>query len=760
MKGKDLKTLETFLAEYGLTPGPATSVSNQKTGGITNKTVANNPIKTALGGGKPVTPPVAAKKVDPGTIVNNPDDGKEVEIIAPVGVPGNPETVVGKDDSGEYVTFDPNSELEVKETRTERMDKLIKRKNKLRHKIKRVLRAQKQAQQDSLAPAEDAFDTFEQLPLAEQLTFLEKVDHNIINEAWRKKQKATETIEAEQDMAALLTAYGSPKKKKKKKEAKGFEHPNKSGNGVKEGAVPVHNVKRDFKDIMNKPLLGSDIKSQMQAYFVVPDPSMVREFRAQIALAGENVDLRPVFKAFADSKLHPKHKNQIAEGVLTESRGVTARQPGDQYISDTDPKDILTIQSIDLFPTDGEPAYDSVEDLQSVLDQAIPDQGMRIDDNNPTGGAKAAIVATVTNEKGEDQYWVRFIKAIPAAGVDTLWKTMRGYKYSKGAQRESIPVKPSDMVTPNTYISTEQLAADVNANATKLFAGTEHSALVDILNDAVKKARADDTSPITDAAPYFNVIQKYAGEYLGPLSLIDGGNIKGDTKKMLEAYGLTTLAGSTIMFPDDTSYPLVDSLIRTPDGKEIGISSKAHQGGGAPSSLSGVVEQLTPEIESRYPRGTAIMKLLGTTPTKLGPVLAAKELGLLTDQDVEDFKQVSPASRELSDITNEKLRNIAANQGVKNEAHPNYRVFFRLLAGIVNQITPIINSDQEFIDAMKETLNNNNFLQVLQKGKKVGEDVTMDYYSKYPAVFEGAPQLVNKGYAATMAKDRLGFKLK
>ena len=116
MKGKDLKTLETFLAEYGLTPGPATSVSNQKTGGITNKTVANNPIKTALGGDKPVTPPVAAKKVDPGTIVNDPE-GKEFEIIAPVGVPGNPDTVVGKDkNSGEYVTIDPNRELAVKET--------------------------------------------------------------------------------------------------------------------------------------------------------------------------------------------------------------------------------------------------------------------------------------------------------------------------------------------------------------------------------------------------------------------------------------------------------------------------------------------------------------------------------------------------------------------------------------------------------------------------------------------------------------------
>ena len=617
--------------------------------------------------------------------------------------------------------------------------------------------------------SESAFDKFGQLPLTEQLRILSKVDKRKLDEAWSKKykksidcnnpkgfsqkahcagKKKNETIEAEQDMAALLTAYGTPKKKKKK------------SSKVKEGAVPVHNTQRDYAEIMNKPLLGSDVKAQMQAYFVVPDPSMIREFRAQIAMGGRNVDLRPTFKAFADRQLHPKDKKSISESILSEARGVTARQPGEEYISDTDPSDILTIQSIDVFPNDGTPAYDSVEDLQSVLDQAVPDDGKRIDDNNPTSGSKAAIVATVTDKNGDDQYWVRFIKAVPSTGVDNLWKTLRGYKYSKGASRESIPVKPSDMVTPNTFITTEKVAADVNDNATRVFGGTEHEALIEILNESVKKARANDTSPISGAAPYFNVLQKYAGEYLGPLALVDGGNLSGDTPQMLAAYDLQTLKGSQLMFPDDTSYELVDSIIKTPDGKEIGISSKTHTGGGAPSSLSGVIKQLTPEIEQRYPRGTAIMKVLGNSPIKLGPVFAAKELGILTDQDVEDFKQVPPGSRDLSDIKNSKLRNIAANQGVKDENHPNYRVLFRLLAGIVNQIIPKINADPEFISAMKETLNSNNFIQLLQKGKKVGDDVTMDYYTKYPAVFAGAPKLVNKGYAGTMAKDRLGFKLK
>ena len=118
----------------------------------------------------------------------------------------------------------------------------------------------------------------------------------------------SETIEAEQDMAALLTAYGTPKKKKKRK-AK-----------VKEGAVPVHNIERDYKTLMGSPILGSDIQAQMFAYFVVPDPAMIRAFREHIAQFGKNTDLRNIFKDFAQAKLHPNAKNKVG---ITEGKKLT-----------------------------------------------------------------------------------------------------------------------------------------------------------------------------------------------------------------------------------------------------------------------------------------------------------------------------------------------------------------------------------------------------------------------------------------------------
>jgi len=49
---------------------------------------------------------------------------------------------------------------------------------------------------------------------------------------------------------------------------------------------------------------------------------------------------------------------------------------------------------------------------------------------------------------------------------------------------------------------------------------------------------------------------------------------------------------------------------------------------------------------------------------------------------------------------------------------------------------------------------------LVTKANQQGEAVSMQYYTKFPAVFKGAPQLVNKTYFATGQKGRIGFKLK
>lgn len=74
---------------------------------------------------------------------------------------------------------------------------------------------------------------------------------------------------------------------------------------VKEGAVPDNSTVKKLREILSKPLLSGDLKGQMNAYVAIPDPSMIRDFRAARAMAGDEHDLRDVVRNYAKTKLHP-----------------------------------------------------------------------------------------------------------------------------------------------------------------------------------------------------------------------------------------------------------------------------------------------------------------------------------------------------------------------------------------------------------------------------------------------------------------------
>jgi hypothetical protein len=150
-----------------------------------------------------------------------------------------------------------------------------------------------------------------------------------------------------------------------------------------------------------------------------------------------------------------------AEEIIFESRGVTARAPGEEYVSITDPEDILTMQNIDVLPDNDADGFDTPEDLEAALKNAIPDEKARVNDNNPGSGMKAAIIATLIDKNKNPQYWVRYIKGIPPTGVHGLWKTLKGYQFAQGAAKETVPIKPSDLITDDSYRTPEAVASTI-----------------------------------------------------------------------------------------------------------------------------------------------------------------------------------------------------------------------------------------------------------------------------------------------------------
>ena len=104
----------------------------------------------------------------------------------------------------------------------------------------------------------------------------------------------------------------------RKKGAKNWGNSKKES--VVESAVPDNRKVRILNKIMSKPLLASDLGAQMEAFFAIPDPRMVNEFRKQRAIAGDDIDLRPVVKGFIGNVLHPDVQKQVnvSESVINE----------------------------------------------------------------------------------------------------------------------------------------------------------------------------------------------------------------------------------------------------------------------------------------------------------------------------------------------------------------------------------------------------------------------------------------------------------
>lgn len=444
--------------------------------------------------------------------------------------------------------------------------------------------------------------------------------------------------------------------------------------------------------------------------------------------------------------------------IVTESRGVTARVAGDTYVNLSDKNDVLTIVDVSEIPTD-KPAYDSVEELAHALEETIPANSKVVEDNRKTKATRAALVATVINAQNQTEYHVRYIQAIPAHGTHERWKTIRGYQYSKGLERESVPIKPADIITDENYRTASELATAIVAGVKQTVSDEQ---LIAVIENAVKAAIAGKTGPITGGAPYFHVLQKYASEYLGPLGVISGGFTGGDTAKMLQQLDIDTLSGSRIKFPQNKQQELIDSIVQTPGGTEIQISSKISTNRGAASSLSGVAKLIDQTIQQKYPVASSIIKTLAEKHQVDGPLTVALQLGIIDQQDVRALSTLDKSSKNIADLGTENLRNITKNQGTRlttPKQQASYRVFFHAMNAIVNLIIARLNRDETVVSALRDALNDNQYVQIVTKGRTAGNDIYLDYRTKFPAAFAGKPQLFNKNHASTGIKGRLGFKL-
>jgi hypothetical protein len=359
MKFTDVRTIKTLIKEYGMDSGAATYGSNKSVmapnSSPSKKTSASPTVNkasqspTTSGTAKKEQPKILAVRasdVPADAVVKDIKDKPMGTVVSRVGDKPKADALVvdtGKPGQKQYQVLDKNQKVFIdnpeykEESAATKLISKLKIKNKKLRSVKKILRNSTGTTGiDNMK--ESVFGKFDRLPLEEQLRILEKVDADKLNEAWSKKYKDSincsdpkgfsqkahcvgkkETNEEEVRLDPKCwkgKKIGNPKTKVKG----GVRVNNCVPESVDEGAVPDNRKARILNKIMAKPLLASDIGAQMEAFFAIPDPLMVNEFRKQRAIAGDDIDLRPVVKGFIGSVLHPDLQKQVnvSESVINE----------------------------------------------------------------------------------------------------------------------------------------------------------------------------------------------------------------------------------------------------------------------------------------------------------------------------------------------------------------------------------------------------------------------------------------------------------
>jgi hypothetical protein len=451
---------------------------------------------------------------------------------------------------------------------------------------------------------------------------------------------------------------------------------------------------------------------------------------------------------------------------LDESRGISARQPGDVYVNPNNPEDTLTIIDIKFARPENEYAFDTYQELEGALDQMIPQDGNRVNDNSPNSASKAAIIAEVERPGGDREFHVRYMKDLMS--IHNKWLTFAGYKYQAAAETESMPIKPSDVVPDEQARTVKELIATIHSNLDSQLEGTGYENVAKLIEKVIDEAAGGNKAIKFENRNQASIIAKYAGEYSGVIALLSDNVQNMSIQEIEDHYEIKDLRNSRVIFPQDTAGMLIDSTLLLDNGTRVGVSSKMHKAGGAASSLLGIYKIMTPETARRFPKGATIIKDLAVLPAfsadprnagTLGPVVLARQMKVISESDIQEIERLDRNQQDPSVLESKRLKSILANQGVNpgTAQRQDYSVYLHMLTAIVNLIIPRVNSEPEFAEVINATLRENSYIQILTKIGLNGNQVTFTYYVKLPG--NNKPFIYNKNYFATGNKGRVGFKL-
>jgi hypothetical protein len=443
--------------------------------------------------------------------------------------------------------------------------------------------------------------------------------------------------------------------------------------------------------------------------------------------------------------------------TLSEARGLSARKPGEIYArvgSDAD-DDKITFQNLTFYPEVG--AYTSMDEMLDVLTQLETKLKQPFEKvNQPSARTRAFGVAAFDTAVGR-RYLVKFADSIkPVRTQNTFFQTKDipgGFSQTDArGSKEKAGYKPSDVLTdfksqtPNTILA--QIAAKFGDQS-------------DEYNAAVIIANATQFPVLVPAGNMdFKGFRDYFCEMLQPCVLINGAPVKGNAAKAAEVFmGQNGFSDCVVSFNTNVSGTLYDSLLVSPAGKQIKLSSK-----GAKGAMASVINLLKSarELEEAglgnivepYQEIIDILKIIDSGDHNSGPLELAIEQEMITPNEAEQVMSLKQyAGQPGFDIDQTNISdNLKSIYKERTAEDPSKVVpLNHMVASIAYKVCNEINTKTNFSEAAADILNNSAFVQMYTDASQKGDQfVIKGFTTVWPSkLFTDVTLEAQKSYSST-----------
>ena len=441
---------------------------------------------------------------------------------------------------------------------------------------------------------------------------------------------------------------------------------------------------------------------------------------------------------------------------ITESRGLSGRVPGAVYKRGDAQDDQIVFQNLTFYPKVGQ--YATKEETEAAFDQVQRQVKHPIEKVNQASNSNRAFgIATFDTAVGT-RYLAKFAKEIkPVFDSNKFFQTddiPGGFSQADArGSKEKAGYKPSDVLTDLKKQTPASILAQIGEKFTP--DSSEYRAAETIMNSPTFPVSVDGTG--ID----FTGFRDYFCEMLQPCVLINGGQVKGNAGEAAALFmGRNGFAGCTVSFNANVSGNLYDSLLVSPEGRQIKLSSKGATGAKASSvNLLVALRELEaagmPEFAQNYPEVVDILNTIDKGDHNSGPLNLAVQYGIITKDEIPQVMSLKQSAGDpkfnidKTDLS-DNLKQLYHDRTAEN---PSKVVpLNHLVASIAYKVCDEINLKTDFSDAASDILNHSAFVQMYTDATKSkdGQIIVKGFRTIWPGkLFSEVTLEAQKSYSST-----------